>query len=132
MLNIFPIQFLSMLAYAFMRVCIGIILIHLGRQNIHNRKELREIFTFRLFPYGGFFVWYLSIIEITLGLMFIAGFLTQIAALLLMVLSLKFIIMHRRLSHPLLPTRLSYVFLFICSVSLFITGSGAFAFDLPI
>ncbi len=132
MLSLFPIQFLAPLAYLFMRVTVGIILLSLAKQAISNRTSLKEVFTFSFFPYGMFFVWYLSIIEIGIGIMLIVGFQTQIAALLLMFLSLKFIVMHRRFKHPHLPQRLSYVLLFICAVSLFITGAGALAFDLQI
>ena len=132
MLNPFPILFLAPLAYSIMRVVVGIILIRLARRNIRNRHILKDTFTFSFFPYGGFFVWYLCIIELILGVMFIVGFLTQIAALLLMILSLKFIVMHKRFNHPLLPKRLSYVLLFACGVSLLITGAGALAIDLPL
>lgn len=132
MLNPFPIQFLAPLAYTLMRICVGLILVRLGRRNLHNRATLQTLFTFRLFPYGNFFVLYMSLLEIVLGLMFIFGFLTQIAALLLIVFCLKFMIMHKRFDHPLLPKRLSYLLLCICGLSLFITGAGAFAIDLPI
>jgi uncharacterized membrane protein YphA (DoxX/SURF4 family) len=130
--NIFPIQFLSLLAYACIRICIGFILIILARRNIKNRAVLMKVFSFSFFPYGAFFVWYLSLIELILGLLFIFGFLTQIAAIFLMILCLKFIIMYRRFDHPLLPKRLSYILLFVCAISLFITGAGAPAIDLPI
>ena len=132
MLNIFPIQFLAPLAYALLRVCVGFILLRLGRRHLHNRDALAPIFSFSLFPYGRFFVWYLGLIEIGLGILFFIGLFTQVAALLAAVLSLKFIVMHRRFAHPLIPSRMFYTLLLAASLSLFITGAGIFAFDLPI
>ncbi len=132
MLNLFPIQFLAPFAYLLLRVCIGFILIRFGVIHIRNRKVLAPIFSLRLFPFGNFFAWYLGIVEIVLGGMFIAGFLTQLAALFTLFMSLKFLIMHKRFAHPLIPSRLVYVLFFFISLSLLITGAGIFAFDLPI
>lgn len=132
MLNLFPIQFLAPFAYLLLRVCIGFILIRLGVIHIRNRHTLKDTLSFNLFPYGLLFAWYLGIVEIIIGGLFIAGFLTQLAALLSMLLSLKFIVMYKHFAHPLTPSRLTYVLFFFISLSLFITGAGIFAFDLPI
>ena len=132
MLNLFPIQFLAPFAYLLLRVCIGFILIRFGVIHIRNRKVLAPIFSLRLLPFGNFFAWYLGIMEIFLGCMFIAGFLTHLAALYTVLMSLKFLIMHRRFTPPLIPSRLVYVLFLFISLSLFITGAGVFAFDLPI
>lgn len=132
MLNLFPIQFLAPFAYLLLRVCIGLVLLRLGASHIRNRHALKDTFSCNFFPYGLFFVWYLGIMEIVIGGLFLAGFLTQLAALLGIVLSLKFIVMHKRFAHPLIPPRLTYVLLFFISLSLLITGAGIFAFDLPI
>lgn len=132
MLNVFPIQFLAPIAYLVLRVCIGVLLIRLGFSHMRNREELKEIFEFSFFPYKGFTVWYLSIIEIVIGVLFFIGLYTQIAALLSMVYSFKFIILHEKLKHPLIPEQKFFILLFVTSLSLFITGAGLFAFDLPI
>jgi len=132
MLNPFPIQFLAMVAYALLRVTIGIVLMHLGLEHIRNRQTLKEVFSFSWFPYGLFFAWYVGVFEIIVATMFILGFLTQIAALLTILLSLKFIIMHKRFSSPSIPGKIVYLLLLGISLSLFITGAGIFAFDLPI
>ncbi len=132
MLNLFPIQFLAPFAYFLLRVCIGFVLIRLGVIHIGNRHILKETFSLSLFPYGLFFAWYLGIVEIIIGGLFITGFLTQLAALLSIILSLKFIVMHKRFHHPLIPPRLTYILFLFISLSLFITGAGIFAFDLPI
>ena len=132
MLNVFPIQFLAPLAYTLLRIVLGGILFQLGFQHIRHREGLKSVFTFPFFPYGGFMVWYLAIIELLLGVLFFAGFLTQIAALLAVLLSLKFIVMHKKFHHPLIPTRLTYALILTISCALFITGAGALAIDLPI
>lgn len=132
MLNLFPIQFLAPIAYLLLRVCIGIVLLRLGVRHIQNRHSLKETFSFSMFPYGLFMVWYMGVIEVALGILFLCGFVTQLAALLTMLFSLKFIIMHSRFTHPLIPPRLVYVLIGVISFSLFITGAGIFAIDLPI
>lgn len=132
MLNIFPIQFLAPLAYTLLRLCIGLILIRLGYTHIHHRESLKGHFSFRLFPYGLFFVWYMGMFEIIIGTLFTLGFLTQVAALLAIFLSVKILIMYRHFVHPLIPQKLFYILLLAISFSLFITGAGIFAFDLPI
>lgn len=132
MLNLFPIQFLAPIAYLLLRVCVGIVLLRLGVHHIQNRHSLKETFSFSIFPYGLFMVWYVGIIEVALGILFLCGFVTQLAALLTILFSLKFIIMHSRFTHPLIPPRLVYVLIGVISFSLFITGAGIFAIDLPI
>ena len=132
MLNVFPIQFLSLFAYTILRIFVGIILVYLGLRHLRTRHELKEVFTLPYFPYGLFFVWYLGIVELVVGTMFLFGFLTQIAAILSSLIALKFLIMHRRFSAPGIPGRIFYALLLGASISLFITGSGALGFDLPI
>lgn len=132
MLNIFPIQFLAPLAYALLRVCIGIIFICLGRSHLKARNELKNVFTLPLLPFGSFFVWYISIAEIIIGILFILGLFTQVAALLAILYTLKLIILRKRFAHPTIPKGAFLALLFFSSLSLFITGAGAFAFDLPI
>lgn len=79
-----------------------------------------------------FFVWYLGLIEIALGILLLIGFLTQVVSLLTLLLSLKFILMHKRFAHPLIPSRLTFILIGTIALSLFITGAGAFAIDLQI
>ncbi len=132
MLNLFPIQFLAPLAYLLMRVCLGLVLVHLGLRHFRARHTLIPLFSFRILPFGHFFAWYLIITEIAIGIFLFVGLYTQVAGLLTMILSLKFIIMHKRFTHPTIPSRLSYLFMFVIGASLCITGAGMFAFDLPI
>ncbi len=130
MLNPFPIQFLALLAYAILRIIVAAILLYLGFSHIQHREVLKEQFS--QFRFGLVLVWYLGTLEIIVGMMFMFGFYTQIAALLSMLMAIKFMILKGRLASPLIPGRLFYLLLFGVSLSLFITGAGIFAFDLPI
>jgi uncharacterized membrane protein YphA (DoxX/SURF4 family) len=132
MLNPFPIQFLSMLAYVILRIIVGIVFLILGYRHFKNRKALAETFSFTLFPFGSLPSLLLICGELTIGTMFVLGLYTQYAALGALVLSLYMLLFRKRLSHASLPGRLFYLLIFGISASLFITGAGAFAFDLPI
>lgn len=132
MLNIFPVQFLAPVAYALLRLCVGFVFLYFGRRHIQNHTSLKEVFLLNGFPLSGFFVWYMVVVEIIIGTLFVLGLYTQIAALLAMFFLLTLAVMRKKFAHPLLPSRLVRVLLFFASLSLFITGAGIFAFDLPI
>ena len=132
MLTLFPIHFLAPLAYTALRLCIACIFLHQGIHHIHGRNSLKKVFILPVFPFPTFILWYLCITEITISILMFLGAYTQIAALLAMLLSGKFIAMHNRFLHTLIPSQLFYILLFFASLSLFITGAGAFAIDLPI
>jgi uncharacterized membrane protein YphA (DoxX/SURF4 family) len=132
MLNPFPIQFLSLLAYFILRTIVGFVLLLLGYKHWKNRKELFNILIPPIFPFGKITTISLVITELIIGTMFIIGLYTQIAALILIVLSLTSLFYAKRFKHHSLPSRLSYILLLGIGLSLFITGAGAFAFDLPI
>lgn len=132
MLNIFPIQFLALFAYTILRVAVGLILIYLSISHTRQRDELSTRFSFSFFPFGRFFVWYLALVELIVGVLFVLGLYTQIAALISFFLALKFIIMYRKFGGPGVPSRVFYVLLLAASLSLFITGAGFLAFDLPL
>lgn len=132
MLNVFPIQFLAPIAYMVLRLCVGFVFLYLGHRHLKNRRTLMGAFEHVSFAYGSFFVWYMGFFEMLIGVLFILGLYTQIAALLSMILIAKLFFLRKRLVHPLLPGPLARVLLFFASMSLFITGAGIFAFDLPI
>ncbi len=132
MLNLFPIQFLALLAYAILRVFAGLILLALGIRHLKGRSLFAEQFSAAGFPFGWFFAWYVGFFEILIGTLFVLGLATQIAALLSILLSLKFLYLRGKMATMLIPERIFWVILIGVSLSLFITGAGAFAFDLPI
>lgn len=132
MLNIFPIQFLSLFAYFILRLFIGGILMYLGIKHFAYRKELQHILRLSWFPYGTFVALVFPIGEIIIASMILFGAYTQIAVLAIMAMSIKMIIMRNWFAHHSIPSKLFYVLLLGGAISLFITGAGVFAFDLPL
>ena len=122
MLNLFPIMFLSLLAHAILRITAGMLLIYLG---VSRQKTLR---TNPAASWG--ILAFLSLIEIVVGAMLIAGFLTQVAALILLCYAIVALLLRKRLAAYLLPPS-AHVLMIGVAISLFITGAGAFAFDMP-
>ena len=131
MLNPFPIQFLSLFAYFLLRLFVGSILIYLGISHYKHRSELKNVLTLSWFPYGTFTIYAFAIGELIIGSLLIAGAYTQYAALAVMAMSFKMLIMRGWFQHHTLPPKIFYLLLFGASLSLFITGAGAIAFDLP-
>ena len=122
MLNPFPIQFLAMLAYAILRFFVGGVLLYLGMTHMQHRTSFKV----------PVFIGWVSFFEIIFGIMFIAGFYTQYAALGGISLSILSLVFYKKIDSPYTPSRIFYVLFLGASLSLFITGAGAFAFDLPI
>lgn len=132
MLNPFPIQFLALLAYTILRFFVGSILLYAGIRHLKNQKSIKSTFSGTRSLYGFVVILCVAFVELIAGGMLILGYYTQIAALLGMFLSLVFILFHRKLSALSVSGKLFYVLLLGTMLSLFITGAGAFAFDLPI
>lgn len=132
MLNPFPIQFLALLAHLLLRVIAGVVLIILGSRHFKQRESLYPVLTLSLFPFGKITTLLFIVSELVIGTLFILGLNTQIAALLLMGMSMYMLFFRKRFSHQALPGRLFYLLLLGISCSLFITGAGALAFDLPL
>ena len=125
MLNPFPIQFLALLAYFILRLFVGGLLLFFG-------YRLSRALPF--FPSTGndYFFRLFALAEIVTALLIIVGAFTQYAALGIMSLCILALISPALRRHELVPQRTVYILLFGCALTLFITGAGAFAFDLPI
>ena len=133
MLNVFPVLFLSLLAHAILRVCVGGILVYLGLRHITKERIGLHILFKEHWPNAAtFLVWYFAIVELVAGMFLIVGAWTQIATLVTLFFSVKMLVLRKYMAHPSIPPPLFYVLLLGASFSLFITGAGAFAFDLPI
>lgn len=132
MVNLFPIQWLSLLAYFILRLFVGCVLLFLARRHRLSYHELVDTTTCPIFPKKSYPIILLIISEAILGSMFIIGILTQAAAIGLFILSAKMLWWKNRFTHKSIPSPLVYILLLGCSLSLFITGAGMFAFDLPI
>lgn len=128
-LNPIPIQWLALLAYFILRFGVGIILLHVALRLWHSRGQFTVMMSGVPKQYV---VWPIVIGKASIAIMLLAGFYTQYAALALMLMCVDLILTRRWLTHPALPPRIFYVLLFFAASSLFITGGGAFAIDLPI
>jgi len=132
MLNIFPIQWLAMFAYLLLRVWVAMLLIWLGYRHASAVKELIATTRWPLLPQRALPIQLLILFECLAGLVLMVGAYTQIVVGLIFMYSLKMIIWNHRFSHPTIPDRYFYFLLLGACLSLFITGAGAIAFDLPI
>ena len=134
MLNPFPIQYLSMVAYALLRLCVGVLFMRMGYQHLAARKTIPDLIknSFPFFPFGRTALFMIVATELITGALFTLGFYTQIAAILSMAFCIKLLVWNKRLPANYFQNRTFYVLLFFASASLFITGAGFIAFDLPI
>jgi len=132
MLNLFPIQFLAPLAYMLLRLCVGLILVRLGITHIHNRRPATTLIVEKTASVPPFIFLCIGLLEIIAGVLIFLGLYTQLGALIVLALSAMQLAFSKRLFTNKTPSRVFYVLLFFVSLSLFITGAGAFAFDLPI
>lgn len=119
MLNPFPIQFLAPLTYFLLRVVLGFLIIRLGKRLLGQRPR-----TTTHTAVAG--------IEIVVGSMLILGVYTQIAALVTMILTIPVLMRPHASFQTFQTSRSTALLMCVVAISLFITGAGAFAFDLPI
>jgi len=134
MLNPFPdLLTYSLLSPFILRVVAGFIFINLGILAFKNEKErwLVSLSTIKM-PNPKMAVKIFGGIEIVGGIMFILGFYTQIAALILALLT--FIESYIEYKDPAILKRnlVFYIMLLAITLSLLFSGAGAFAIDLPL
>lgn len=132
MLNPFPIQFLALLSYFILRLFLAGILLYLGINHLRHRHELKKVLKLACWPYGYFTTITFATGEIILSLLILTGAFTQYACLAIIAMSLKMIILKKYFNHFTIPPRIFYILLLGTSLTLFITGAGVFAFDLPL
>jgi len=132
MLNPFPIQWLALLAYFILRLFVGLTLYYLGKEHVRHYRELVTSTQWPFLPQRALPIQLLIFFELVIAILLLIGAWTQYAALLLLGLSIKMLLFHNRFSHPSIPPKMVYFLLIGCALSLFITGAGAFAIDLPI
>jgi uncharacterized membrane protein YphA (DoxX/SURF4 family) len=134
--NLFPTMFLALIAHTALRVVFGSILLVLGYKHLTTGRApmAAAIATCspRLSGAAGVFAVYVALVEIVLGFMFIFGAYTQVAALVAIAFSLKMLMFRRYFALGLMPSPAFFVLAIGVSLSLFITGAGAFALDIPL
>jgi uncharacterized membrane protein YphA (DoxX/SURF4 family) len=134
MLNPFPdLLTYSLLAPLILRVVAGLIFIDLGVLAFKNEKEawITSLSILKM-PNPKLAVKIFGTIEIAGGIMLILGFYTQVAALILTLLT--FAESYVEYKDPAILKRnfIFYIMLLAIVLSLLLSGAGAFAFDLPL
>ena len=134
MLNPFN-ELLDFQAFApiLLRLAVSIFFIILGYQKYSTHKEHLALFleSIKINP-SSLVVRILGGVEIVIGVLFLLGFVTQIAAIVGFIISfVSFVIAIRQ---PELKLRTPFEYAFVCAicVSLLFTGAGIFAVDLPL
>lgn len=135
MLSVFPqLLFLSGIGVTLLRIAVGMYFLYLAYLVAIKRDEFSRI----SYPVVGLMPpWAMliaSFISAMLAGMLIVGFWTQVVALFGILMTLKLLILPRRLLAPItasFPRSTAFLLLVLC-VSLVVMGAGAFAFDLPL
>lgn len=134
MLNTFPdLLTYSLFAPFILRVVLGVILIDLGFLKFKSEKT-RWVTTFeglRLRPAEAL-VSLFAVIEIIGGIMLVVGLYTQIAAIIFVILFAIEFYLEWTEENILKRDLVFYVLGLAISLSLLLSGAGAFAFDIPL
>ncbi len=134
MLNPFPeLLNYSLLGPFILRVLIGLVFIDLGFLKFRSEKErwLNSFEALGLRPTDLFLALY-ALIQLIGGLLFLIGLWTQIVALVFAILSGIELYIEWQMREVLKRDIIFYLFIFIISVSLLLTGAGAYAIDIPL
>lgn len=137
MLNVFPdLLFLQLLAPFLIRVAVGAMFIWIGYSYIFRDREAIAAQLSTKWPkLGPFSIWFGGIFEMITGMFLIVGFLTQIAAIIGMLIAIDALFvkwLYKDLDKVTKYSRMFYILILITSLSLLFSGAGAFAFDLPL
>lgn len=134
MLNPFPdLLTYSLLAPFILRTLLGLIFINLGVLAFKNEKERWVVSLSTLnVPNPRVAVKAFGVIEIISGISLVLGFYTQIAALVLALLTFAEAYVEYKDPAILKRNFVFYTMLLIISISLLLSGAGAFAIDLPL
>lgn len=134
MLNPFPeLLTYSLLAPFILRLVIGLIFIDLGYLKFRSEKDrwIASFETLGLRPADLLLPFY-ALLQTVGGLMLLAGAYTQIAALFFVLSTGAELYIEWRARDILKRDIVFYILIFAISVSLLLTGAGAFAVDLPL
>jgi uncharacterized membrane protein YphA (DoxX/SURF4 family) len=127
MLNLIPIQFLALFAYFILRVIVGLIVYTLGTKLLRRSLTMRTDISHR-----PIWIRVLAFVLVTAGILCILGLFTQIAAAVIVIVGITQCLSPTHSLFQIVPHRIFWILLSGTGVSLFITGAGQFAIDLPI
>lgn len=132
MLNLVPLQFLALFGYALLRVVVGFIWLDLALRHKQESLRLQSALHLPVFPWPKTAVSLIIISEFVIGSLFVIGLFTQVAALLSILWCIKLLVLRRYFLDKSFPDTRTTILLLTIGITLFITGAGALAFDLPI
>lgn len=134
MLSIFPdLLTYGLLAPFILRIVVGVIFLDLGYLKLGKEKTAWNLFFQTIhFKPSNIFVAILATIEIVSGAFLIAGYLTQVVALVMAIVLFAEAYVELRDGTILKRDIVFYILLLAICLSLLLTGAGAFAFDLPL
>lgn len=131
--SLFPnVLFLTDAGLFLLRVATGIVFLTWGYALLEPAR--RRMLAEELQVFGGYAnlaVWLLALIEVGIGLLFVAGFLTQLAALIGLLLSVKFFFLRHKYPSLSSESGLLYLLLIAVCIHLFVSGAGLWAVDIP-
>lgn len=134
MLNPFPeLLMFSTFGPLILRLLLGLVFIDLGLLKFRDEKEgwFASFEAFGLRP-ASLLVPLYALLQIVGGLLLIAGLWTQIAALAFVIFSGVELFVEWRAREILKRDVVFYLFIFVISLSLLVTGAGAYALDIPL
>jgi putative oxidoreductase len=134
MLNPFPeLLTYSLLGPLMLRVLLGLIFIDLGALKLRSERQrwIASFDTLYLRP-ADFFVTLYALIQIVGGILLIIGLWTQVAALVFVILVGAELYTEWRAREILKRDMVFYLLIFVISLSLLLTGAGAYALDIPL
>ena len=115
------------------RIVLGILFILAGFVKVfRDREECARIFEGMGFPAPRVFSIVVGLVELLGGICLIAGFGTQVVAIVLSLLTLLFLYIKIRRPDLLPNGAVYYVLILTMAISLTVTGAGFLAFDLPL
>jgi uncharacterized membrane protein YphA (DoxX/SURF4 family) len=111
---------------------VGFVWLELALRHRQDAKRIATAFHLPLFPWPKLGIALIIIIEFIIGGLFVIGLFTQIAALLSILWCIKLLVLRRYFTDISFPDTRTTILLLAIGITLFITGAGALAFDLPI
>lgn len=134
MLSVFP-HLLDFRLYGptILRIAIGIYLLYFGYMKfVTNKEELWGFFEQMGFKPGSYYANSLAVIEIVVGVCFIVGFMTQIAAAIGIVIGIVSMVISIRHPGTKLRSPVEYSLLIAISLAVLLMGAGKGGIDLPL
>ena len=136
MLNSFPtLLYLTFFAPTILRVAVALVFFYLAFRTFKSKEAIGAA-RFPLGLSGLWLAWFAILAELLIAVCLFTGLYTQWAAILGAIVALKSLVFHRWRTDAgtlLFPISSGTSFLLLAiSLSLIITGAGAFAFDIPL